>query len=97
MKYLLASALSVLVLAAPATAQLTPDSSPAPGYSSLMSADYASAVREIRSNPGAPDDAGRAMGQVRRGLRPLRRRGRPQLPRTLQNLVKPGCTSRRPR
>lgn len=45
----------------PAAAQMNTLNNPAPGYSSLMSADYASAVREIRSTPSSAFDAGRSI------------------------------------
>lgn len=51
MKALIFAAASAALLATPAVAQLGPVNDPAPGYSSLMSADYASAVREIRNAP----------------------------------------------
>jgi Flp pilus assembly protein TadD len=51
MKAMIFTALPVaaLLTATPAAAQFGQVNDPAPGYSSLMSADYASAEREIRS------------------------------------------------
>jgi hypothetical protein len=40
---------AALLISAPAAAQFATVNDPAPGYSSLMSADYATAEREIRS------------------------------------------------
>jgi hypothetical protein len=40
---------AALFVSAPASAQLAQVNDPAPGYSSLMSADYATAEREIRA------------------------------------------------
>lgn len=62
MKILILSALpAALVFSAPAAAQLGQVNDPAPGYSSLLSADYANAEREIRSANVSKYDPARAI------------------------------------
>jgi len=62
MKAMIFTAQPVALLAAsPAAAQFGQVNDPAPGYSSLMSADYASAEREIRSANVSKYDPARTM------------------------------------
>jgi Flp pilus assembly protein TadD len=62
MKTLILAALPAALLAAsPASAQFGQVNDPAPGVSSLMSADYASAVKEIRAAPVSKYDPARSM------------------------------------
>ena len=49
MKLLISTALTALLVASPASAQLGQVNDPAPGYSSLLRSDYSTAEREIRS------------------------------------------------
>ena len=58
MKLLISTALTALLVASPASAQLGQVNDPAPGYSSLLRSDYSTAEREIRSaNVSAYDPA----------------------------------------
>lgn len=57
----LAALLAALLIATPATAQLSQVNDPAPGYSSLMSSNYANAEREIRASNVSKYDPARAM------------------------------------
>lgn len=57
----LAALSAALVIAAPATAQLSQVNDPAPGYSSLMNSNYSGAEREIRSANVSKYDPARAM------------------------------------
>lgn len=63
MKALILAALPVgaLLAASPANAQFGQVNDPAPGVSSLMSADYASAVKEIRAAPVSKYDPARSI------------------------------------
>ena len=63
MKALVLAAFSAaaLLAATPAAAQFPTVQEPAPGYSALMSADYASAEREIRGAPVSKYDPARTI------------------------------------
>jgi Flp pilus assembly protein TadD len=62
MKALILSSLGVLLVSAPAAAQLgNTVNEPAPGYPSLLGANYANAEREIRSSQVSPYDPARAI------------------------------------
>jgi len=63
MKALVFAAFSAATFLAanPAAAQFAPVQDPAPGYSALMSADYASAEREIRGAPVSKYDPARSI------------------------------------
>lgn len=57
----LPAAAAALVISAPAAAQLGQVNDPAPGYSSLLSSNYSSAEREIRSADVSKYDPARSM------------------------------------
>ena len=63
MKVLVLAALPVaaLIASAPASAQFAQVNDPAPGYSSLLSSDYAGAEREIRSSDVSRYDPARTI------------------------------------
>ena len=63
MKTLISAALATaaLLVATPAAAQFSQVNEPAPGYQSLLSADYAAAEREIRAADVSKYDPARAI------------------------------------
>ena len=60
-KLFLALPLTAAFVSAPAVAQLAAVNDPAPGYSSLMSANYGKAEQEIRASKVSPYDPARAI------------------------------------
>lgn len=61
MKALLGTSVAVGMLVVSAAAAAQPVNDPAPGYSSLMSANYGQAEREIRASKVSPYDPARAI------------------------------------
>jgi hypothetical protein len=59
--FILAALPSALLVPAPAVAQFAQVNDPAPGYSSLLGADYATAEREIRASNVSKFDPARSI------------------------------------
>lgn len=61
MKAFILAALPALVIASPTSAQISTRDDPAPGYSSLLRSDFATAERDIRASKVAAGDPAAAI------------------------------------